>query len=345
MNCGGVAINMGESQVRGRNDNRFAATTSNTSGQFHIGTCGYSYPGEPPNGWNGVFYPKYGRKRVDPLEFYANYFNAVEINSTFYRPAGAAMARAWVDKTPAGFVFTVKAWQKFTHSTKLGDGASGAAERWAPFDRADVEYFSAGVAPLVEAGRLGGLLFQYPAGFVRNQENAERLEAALAAFDFCPKVVELRHRSWSDQRAQTDALLARFRTSWAFIDEPKFPMSVKQELAATDELTYLRLHGRNAEKWWRHQEAWERYDYFYRAENIHRLADRLQQLAGKSPRTKFYVFFNNHARGQAVANGLMLQAALASGVRAKAPPSMIEAFPELVNFAVVSGEAGDPRRS
>ena len=314
--------------------------TSATSGQFYLGTCGYSYPGAPPNGWSGVFYPKGGGKRADPLEFYASYFNAVEINSTFYRPASAAMARGWVDRTPAGFVFTVKAWQKFTHAAKLGDGANQSGERWAPFDRADVEYFSAGLAPLVEAGRLGGLLLQYPAGFVRNPENAERLEAALAPFNFCPKVVELRHRSWSDRRAETDALLARFRTTWAFIDEPKFATSVRQILTADGDISYLRLHGRNAAKWWQHENSWERYDYFYPAENIYRLADRLRQLAGKSPQTKFYIFFNNHARGQAAANGLMLQAALIPGAGLKAPRSMVDAFPQLANFAVVADEAG-----
>jgi uncharacterized protein YecE (DUF72 family) len=313
---------------------------SETSAQFYIGTCGYAYPGEPPNGWNGVFYPKRGKRRADPLEFYANYFNAVEINSTFYRPASAAMAHGWISKTPVDFVFTVKVWQKFTHAAKLGNGASGTAELWAPFDRADIEYFSAGIAPLVEAGRLGGLLFQYPAGFVRNSENAERLEAALAAFNFCFKVVELRHRSWSDRRAETNALLARLRASWAFIDEPKFATSVRQDLTASSGISYLRLHGRNAAKWWKHQEAWERYDYFYPAENIHRLAERLRQLAGRSPRSKFYVFFNNHARAQAVANGLMLLAALTPGAQPRAPQSMIEAFPDLANLDIVSDPAG-----
>lgn len=308
-----------------------------TNTRFHIGTCGYSYPGAPPNGWSGVFYPKGGKKRVDALEFYASYFNSVEIDSTFYRPASAAMARGWVTKTPADFVFTVKAWQKFTHATKLGDGTSDAAERWAPFERADVERFSEGIAPLVEAGRLGALLFQYPAGFVYKAENVERLETALSSFDICPKVVELRHRSWSDHRGETEALLTRLRTTWAFIDEPKFPTSVKQELRANEDLTYLRLHGRNAEKWWKHQDAWERYDYFYQAENIRRLAAKLNQLAGNSPRSKFYVFFNNHARGQAVANGLMLQGALLSGGQPRAPASMIEAFPEMTSF--VSADA------
>ena len=305
---------------------------SETNTRFHIGTCGYAYPGAPPNGWSGVFYPKGGAKRVDELEFYATYFNAVEINSTFYRPASAAMARGWVSRTPADFVFTVKAWQKFTHDAKFGDGARDAGERWAPFERVDVERFSEGVAPLVEGGRLGALLFQYPAGFVRDAANLERLEAALSYFEICPKVVELRHHSWSDHRGETEALLARLRTTWAFIDEPKFPTSVKQELAATEELTYLRLHGRNSEKWWHHQDAWERYDYLYPGENIRRLAAKLRQLAGKSPQSKFYAFFNNHARGQAVANALMLQGALLSSDQVHAPHSLLEAFPELVKF-------------
>jgi len=305
---------------------------SETNTRFHIGTCGYAYPGAPPNGWSGVFYPKGGKKRVNELEFYATFFNSVEINSTFYRPASAAVARGWVTKTPAGFVFTVKAWEKFTHAAKLGDGGSDPAERWAAFERADIERFSDGIAPLVEGGRLGALLFQYPAGFVRDEANVERLEAALSSFDIFPKVVELRHRSWSDHRGATEALLARSRTTWAFIDEPKFPTSVKQDFAATDEITYLRLHGRNSEKWWHHHDAWERYDYLYRGESIRRLAAKLRQLAGKSPRSRFYVFFNNHARGQAVANALMLQGALLSSGQVHAPVALLEAFPELHSF-------------
>jgi len=307
---------------------------SETNTRFHIGTCGYAYPGAPPNGWSGVFYPKGGVKRVDSLEFYATYFNAVEINSTFYRPASAAMARGWVSRTPADFVFTVKAWQKFTHFAKFGDGASDAGERWASLERADVERFSEGVAPLVEGGRLGALLFQFPAGFVYTAENIDRLETVLSSFEVCPKVVELRHRGWSDHRMETEALIARLRTTWAFIDEPKFPTSVKQELAATEELTYLRLHGRNSEKWWHHQDAWERYDYLYQGENIHRLAAKLKRLAGPSSQSRIYAFFNNHARGQAVANALMLQGALISKDQVHAPHSLLEAFPELDRFLV-----------
>jgi len=303
-----------------------------------IGTCGYSYPGDPPNGWGGVFYPKVGKRRIDELAFYATYFHSVEINSTFYRPASAETARGWLKKTPPEFIFAVKAWQKFTHASKLGEGAPPSTGSWERFDGSDVERFKEGIQPLVEAGRLGALLFQYPASFVRDETNLERLEAALSAFDIGPKVVELRHRSWSDQRDKTQVILDGQRATWAFIDEPKFSSSVRQDLSAPSDVAYLRLHGRNQQKWWRHQDAWERYDYFYQGENIRRLAERLKELAGKSPQTKFYVYFNNHARGQAVANALMLKGELESERQTRVPSSLMSAFPQLKEFVAGDGD-------
>lgn len=136
--------------------------------RFLIGTCGNSYPGDPPNGWSGLFYPKSGAKRVDKLENYASYFKSVEINCTFYRPPNPKMAQGWAERTPPGFVFTVKAWQKFTHPTKLGGQTNGTADYWERFDLEDVKRFLAGIQPLADAGRLGALLFQYPASFVRD---------------------------------------------------------------------------------------------------------------------------------------------------------------------------------
>ena len=265
--------------------------------------------------------------------------------STFYRPPGAEMGSRMAQKTRLIFIFAVKAWQKFTHASKLGEGAAPSTGSWERFDGSDVARFKEGIQPLVEAGRLGALLFQYPAGFVRDEANLERLEATLSAFEIGPKVVELRHRSWSDQRDETQAILDRQRATWAFIDEPKFSSSVRQDLSAPSGLAYLRLHGRNQQKWWQHQDAWERYDYFYQAENIRRLAERLKDLAGKSPQTKFYVFFNNHARGQAVANAVMLQAVLEPDTQASAPQALIEAFPELRNFVANSDSSGLDSRS
>jgi uncharacterized protein YecE (DUF72 family) len=306
--------------------------------KFLIGTCGYSYPGEPPQGWSGVFYPKGRKKRLDELEFYASFFNTVEINSTFYRPATPAMAKAWVKKTPDDFKFSVKVWQKFTHPTKLGEGAGGPLERWQRFDSTDVALFTEGIAPLADCGKLGVLLFQYPASFRREERAVERLEQTLVGFDSYSKIVELRHRSWSDQANETHTLLARFNAGWAYIDEPKFPSSVKQELEARGEFAYLRLHGRNQQRWWKHRDAWERYDYLYQPDSIHRLGDRVKQLAAKSPATAFYIFFNNHARGQAVANALMLKSEIEHGRRGRAPKALIEAFSDLKDF--VSGDDG-----
>ena len=302
------------------------------SDRFRIGTCGYSYPGEAPKGWYGVFYPVTARKRVDELEFYASYFNTVEINSTFYRPASPAMAQAWAKKTPRDFEFAVKVWQKFTHLTKLGEGAGGSGEPWGRFDSADVERFTKGIAPLAGAGKLGALLFQYPAGFRCDEKNRDRLVETLSAFDHTRKVVELRHRSWSDQWNETQTVLARSGAAWAYIDEPKFASSVKQELEAGGDLAYIRLHGRNHQKWWNHQETWERYDYFYQADQVRRLGNRLKQLAAKSSATKFYIFFNNHARGQAVANALMLKSELYPSHRGSGPRALMEAFSELRDF-------------
>jgi uncharacterized protein YecE (DUF72 family) len=304
---------------------------------YFIGTCGYSYPGLPPNGWSGVFYPKAGRTRVDELEFYAAHFNCVEINSTFYRPAGAAMARGWLAKTPADFIFTAKVWQKFTHPTELGRDGKLPGSKWTAFDKTDVARFGEGIAPLAAARRLGALLFQYPASFSFEAANVERLESALANFTMAPKVVELRHKSWSDRRDETEALLGKFNATWAFIDEPKFPSSVHQEIAAQGNFNYLRLHGRNREKWWRPDSAWERYDYFYQPENIHRLAAKLKQLGGQAPTAKSYVFFNNHARGQAVANAFMLKLALGLDDGAAPPESLVKAFPALADFRVRPG--------
>ena len=304
----------------------------NSAKGYFIGTCGYSYASLPPNGWSGVFYPKAGCERVDELEFYAAHFNCVEVNSTFYRPASPAMARGWLAKTPPDFTFTAKVWQKFTHPTVLGRAGNLPAAQWTAFDKADVARFSDGIAPLVEARRLGALLFQYPASFSCEAANRERLESALASFAMAPKVVELRHKSWSDRRTETAALLQKCAATWAFIDEPKFASSVKQELAAQREINYLRLHGRNREKWWRHGNAWERYDYFYQPATIDRLAAKLKQLHSHAPTSKFYVFFNNHARGQAVANAFMLKLALGINDGAAPPESLVKAFPALVEF-------------
>jgi uncharacterized protein YecE (DUF72 family) len=305
--------------------------TAASNRQFNVGTCGYSYPGGPPQGWGEIFYPKAVGRRLNELEFYASYFNLVEVNSTFYRLPKPTMTRAWVSRTSDDFKFAVKAWQKFTHAIRLG-GESNELRPWEPFEASDVELFSVALMPLAEAGKLAALLFQYPAGFHFAPENVERIERTLEAFAGFPKVVELRHRSWSDHESQTRKMLDSRASAWVFIDEPKFASSVRQDIDAHGDLAYLRLHGRNSRKWWKHDEAWERYDYFYSRAEVQRLAAKLKELAARSPNAQFNVLFNNHARGQAVANALMLKAEFYPDAPRSAPRTMIQRFADLSDF-------------
>jgi uncharacterized protein YecE (DUF72 family) len=250
------------------------------------------------------------------------------------------MAEAWVRKTPDGFEFAVKAWQKFTHAKQIGEGVGVAEASWESPDQADVDLFLRGIRPLQESGRLGALLFQYPPGFHRTTENLERLGWTLRAFNNCPKVVELRHRSWSNQFADTRALLKDCGANWALIDEPKFESSVRQEFAPDEGILYLRLHGRNYEKWWNHDEAWERYDYLYSPKAVAEISRSLKSPApagGKRP-GKAFVFFNNHARGQAVVNAIMLSHEMGSPVTARPIAQMLRDFPQLSGLVPAPSE-------
>src|ERR1051325_93470 len=136
-----------------------------------IGTAGWSYPGQPPKGWYGAFYPDAKPKGFDELKYYSSIFNTVEINSTFYRPASQATTKRWAAKTPDDFSFAIKLWQKFTHPKRLGQ--KDRDEAWGNIPREDIDKFRASLEPLADARKLGVLLVQYPAGFHCTPENIE----------------------------------------------------------------------------------------------------------------------------------------------------------------------------
>jgi len=292
-----------------------------------IGTSGYSYPGPPPKGWYGAFYPEKKTKGFDELKYYGRIFNTVEINSTFYRPPTADIAQNWVAKTPADFSFAVKLWQKFTHPKKLG--RKNLDEQWEKITQEDVDQFRAGLEPLAQSGKLGALLFQYPAGFHCTPENLDRVARTLGAFADYPSVVELRHKSWSENREQLKALLDDYRASEVVIDEPKFATSIRQELKPTGEIFYFRAHGRNTKAWWKHGESWERYDYLYSRGEIKKIAERIKIAASAPAIKKSFAMFNNHARANAAANAIMLSQELGARLKAMPPEAMVTKFPEL----------------
>jgi uncharacterized protein YecE (DUF72 family) len=300
----------------------------NPARDIKIGTSGYSYAGPPPKGWYGAFYPDKKKKGFDELHYYAQIFNTCEINTTFYRPPSPAITKLWAHKTPEDFSFAVKLWQKFTHPMKISRSKSD--DHWDAASQSDCDEFRAGILPLAEAGKLGALLLQYPAGFHLSAENLEKIERTLRWFYDYPKVVELRHRSWSEKNAEIQALLLDNRAGAALIDEPKFTTSIRQPAETIGEIFYFRAHGRNAKAWWNPKQSWERYDYLYSREEIERHAERIKTAASTTGVKKAFAFYNNHARANAPANAIMLSQELKVRLQSMPPEAMVTNFPDLI---------------
>jgi len=264
-----------------------------------IGTSGWNYPrGEGT--WNCHFYPQ-GTK--NELGYYSQFFDCVEINSSFYAPLSPAYAESWARKTPEGFVFTAKLWQKFTHP-KMFEAATGEA---AAISQADVTPFLKGIEPLYRAGKLGAILAQFPPSFENTDDGRLTLEAVLTTFGDYPLAVELRHKSWSDDPA-TASLLSAHNAAWVQIDEPKFSFSISRELPSTSKnLAYFRFHGRNAADWWTGDNE-TRYRYLYSPQEIEELAGWVRRPAEAANKT--FVFFNNHWKAYAPRNAMDLRTAL-----------------------------------
>lgn len=286
---------------------------------LRIGTSGWNYPSGRGT-WTGIFYPlPQDRDRgFDELRFYAERFNTVEVNSTFYGQPRATAALGWIKRTPAKFDFSVKLFQKFTHP-----GMTAGA-----ITRDDVDAFKAGIEPLAVAGRLGALLVQFPPSFHDSAEARGYLDWLLKTFAEYQLAVELRHRSWSDRAGDTRALVDGHGAAWVQIDEPKFESSIAQDFApGTSELFYVRLHGRNAAQWWDHAEAEDRYNYLYSPEELTPIAEKVR--AARALGKKVYLYLNNHFSASAVANATTLKHMLDEPVTARMPIELVERYPAL----------------
>jgi uncharacterized protein YecE (DUF72 family) len=308
------------------------------SGNLRIGTSGWSYP-QGRGTWNGVFYPQRRPKRFDELAFYADHFETVEVNSTFYGQPRANVSRSWAARTPRGFDFTLKLYQKFTHPRMYeeriahalpedaSDDPAAVHELTRPTD-ADLDEFRRGIDPLAAAGKLGALLAQFPPSFKDTPAAREYLVWLLRAFADYPVAVELRHRSWSDQIGATLSLLDGFRAAWVQIDEPKFRFSIRQNyLPNIHGFYYMRLHGRNVEKWWRHEKSEDRYDYLYSEDELKPFAETAD--AARRLVKKAYLYANNHFSAKSVANATMIKQQLGEPIEGEFPPEFVERFPNL----------------
>jgi uncharacterized protein YecE (DUF72 family) len=275
---------------------------------IRVGVAGWDY-----DDWWGPVYPadRKGKRSFDPLAYLARYFDTIEINSTFYRPPSERSAASWarrVAENPA-FRFTAKLYQRFTH------------QRDAAWTTGEVDEVRRGLQPLLEAGRLGGVLIQFPWSFKRDAAAREWLGDLVGAFGEFPLAVEVRHSSWNVPEFYES--LRERGVGAVNIDQPVFGHSITPGTEVTAPLGYVRLHGRNYENWFRDgAESHERYDYLYTKDELDGWLDRIHEVARRARDT--YVITNNHFRGQAPANALMLRA-MAGGDPA-VPPELRAAF-------------------
>lgn len=318
------------------------------SRRIRIGTSGWSYP-TGKGTWNGVFYPKPRPRGFDDLAYYAQHFDFVELNTTFYGQPRAAVSAAWAERTPPGFEFSAKLYQQFTHPRlfrarveasllktlqidERDEIPSGVIDALVETNQADIDEFRRGLEPLAAAGKLGPLVAQFPASFRSDTAARAHLAALLRAFRDFRICVELRHASWSTDA--TFAMLQAFDATWLEIDEPRFRDSVRVPPdVARQPFRYVRLHGRNAAAWWRGDRE-SRYDYDYSRDELRPIARSLVEAAGGRPvpdettrggntmsggtMRAARVAFNNHPNARAVKNAVtfaeMLDALDATGV-------------------------------
>jgi uncharacterized protein YecE (DUF72 family) len=291
-----------------------------------IGTC--SWADEALSKW---FYPpKLPAK--ERLAWYAQHFDTVEVDSTFYRLPSESMVQGWAERTPDNFTMHIKAFGLMTrHPVKAEVIPEDLRDEMPVDDRGRVDRpprelraeifsrFLGALEPLRSGGKLGGILFQLPPYIVYKETSLQYLEWARAQLEGHEMLVEFRHRSWLDEENRVDSLsfLERIGASYVVVDAPRSDTArnlVPTVVATTSALAYVRFHGRNLGTWnKRGGSAAERFDYLYTDEELGEWVEPLQELAGETEQA--YAFFNNNASSEDPDNPLGRVAQAATNAR------------------------------
>jgi uncharacterized protein YecE (DUF72 family) len=259
----------------------------------YMGTSGFSF-----DDWKGSFYPA-KLPRTKMLDYYVTQFDSVEINSTYYAIPAARTFEGMVRKVPSDFSFMVKAHQSATHQRHT-------------IDQETPKYLEA-IRPLVESGKLKGLLLQFPWSFSRSESNLGHLKKCRDLFAGIPIFVEFRHASWI--KPELFDWLEKREMGFVSVDEPQLTNMVPPVVEVTNGIGYIRFHGRNAEKWYG-GDSHLRYDYLYSESELREWVGKVNQLREKSK--ELYLFFNNCHLGQAPINAKQMMQFLG-----KNPPKLV----------------------
>jgi uncharacterized protein YecE (DUF72 family) len=286
---------------------------------IRVGPAGWSYPD-----WAGHVYPSRRSKGFHEASYLAEFFDTIEINTSFYQPLRPDHAAQWIDRVAANarFVFTAKLWQRFTHDTFSTTQVATADDERA---------VRAGFDPLRSAGKLGAVLLQFPFSFHRTPETTAYLAAILKRFADYPLVVEVRHASWNTPA--TFALLREHGAGFCNLDQPIIGRSIGPSEAATSPVGYIRLHGRRYDTWFNDDATvptHERYNYLYSPEELTPWASRIRKVAEKA--RDVFVVTNNHYQGKSVVNALQLISILKRS-KVKVPEPLRQHYPELEEIA------------
>jgi uncharacterized protein YecE (DUF72 family) len=285
-----------------------------------VGTASWSDPGFVEH-----WYPK-KMPAGERLAWYAQHFEMVEVNSTFYSVPDARMVERWCRSTPPGFVFDVKLHQLLSrHSTNrkllpptlqksAESDAKGKVKLTPQIEKAMIAQFLEAVEILREGGKLGALLLQLSPGFSPRKHQLSELHDLLGAFGNYRLAIELRNRNWVDEE-NLEATLEFVRThsaSLVSVDAPAAKhftiMPPELDAITNPELAYLRLHGRDARAYTTGKTVAARFNYDYSDEEIGEVAERAGKLGKEA--SEVHVVFNNNALDYAPHAALRLRKAL-----------------------------------
>ncbi len=284
---------------------------------IRLGPAGWSYPD-----WKGPVYPRRSASHFDDLRFLSQFVDFVEVNSTFYAalPPGTGIAWDLRLRSAPKFQFAVKAWQRLTHGTG------------GPATRNEIDTWSRLPLELRDAGRLLAVLAQYPGSFrdcLASRSAVLHLRDRLRFLEV-PLAVEVRHAEFGSDIASE--WFEREELCRVQVDLPPSAAHLSPVVEPTNPLRYVRLHGRNAEAWWKaHVGRDARYDYLYGRPEVSEWAERIR--AHSTPGTLTLVVANNHFQGKAMALVAELAAAL-SGERVSVIESLCDRYPQLLEIAL-----------
>jgi uncharacterized protein YecE (DUF72 family) len=289
-------------------------------GHVRVGTASWTDRTLIEAGW----YPPEANTPEKRLRYYASQFPLVEVDSAYYALPAEQTARAWAERTPAGFTFNVKAFRLLTqHPTPVKALPADLREAAAKTGKERVylkdveaevadqawERFLAALEPLRSAGKLGALLFQYPPWFPISRASKEYILTCAQRAAPRRVCVEFRNRTWMSEKNQRETLdfLAEHKLAYVCVDMPQgYPSSIPPVVAATSDLAVVRMHGHSDK--WTSPNISEKYGYKYSDEELDEWAGKVRHLAGEAELT--HVLFNNCYRDYAHVNAQQLAARL-----------------------------------